>query len=145
MTELEAMWRRAYPVVKQLASEDVRRKALATLRAGDFVQAVDTETGEATFTGRVVLPDAPLLITNGRRERWFSAAGVECDSEGQPRTGGRVLIRPWVTAAEAERLWLEDIRRPGVQFTWGLYEQHMEATWAAVVSGADEMPEAPWD
>lgn len=141
MTELEKTWRRVFPVARQLADEVVRRRALATLRAGDVVQAVDLETHEAVRTGRVV---ATGMAEHPRRWWCFDEAGRECRSWGGAKAGGLLVIRPWLTPDEAERLVREGDATARPTFSWALYEQHMDAVAAAVGRGDLEMPEEPW-
>lgn len=140
MSTLDDARKRVFSVARQLASAEVRRKALTMLRPGDVVRAMDSETGggigDRRLTGRNVFG---LLIAEGPERPWFADAdGRECESWGEPKPGGWMLVAPWASTPVVRETPRE--RHP---FSWALYERHMEATWKAVVSG-EPMPEAPW-
>lgn len=149
MTVYEKTARTVFSVPRQLASTAVRVAALASLRPGDVVQAVDVETHEVRGTRRLTtvdnLPWACRYVVTGEPDWSFDAEGRQLDAWMEPRPGGLLLIRPWLSPGEADHLLWESARpiaRP--LFSWALYGKHMETTYKAVMSGDEDMPEAPW-
>ena len=148
MSTLDDTRRKVFSVARQLASVDVRRRALTTLAVGDVVRAVDLETGEAVGDRRVTWVNA---------EPWwpfphhYAADGLDghrwlADLDGREllpwmehKPGGWILVRPWVARPE-----VVEHAPPPIPFSWREYERHMEATWRAVAAGGLDMPEAPW-
>lgn len=144
MTELEQAMRRVFPISRQLAEPEVRRRALASARVGSVVQAVDPETHEVVRTGRVTAVDEPKTAECPGRWWCFDEHGRECHSWGEVKTGGLLMVRTWLAPEEAERLVRQGDSRPRPPFSWGLYEQHMEALVSAIGRGDLELPEEPW-
>jgi hypothetical protein len=148
MSTLDDTRRKVFSVARQLASLDVRRRALATLAVGDVVRAVDSETGE-TIGDRCVtwVNGAPLWPF----PHHYAADGLDgtswlADLDGRElhpwmehKPGGWTLVRPWVVHPEVVEQAL-----PRVPFSWREYERQMEATWRAVATGELDLPAALW-
>jgi hypothetical protein len=151
MSTLEDTQRKVFSVARQLASVDVRRRALATLTVGDVVRAVDPETGEAVGDRRITWvnvasawPFPHRCAADGQdmqRRHWLADEdGRELHPWMDLTPGGWVLVRPWLTRPE-----VNEKEPPRTPFSWGAYARHMEAMWTAIVAGEFDMPEAPWD
>jgi hypothetical protein len=160
MTTLDETRRRVWSVARQLASREVRRAALAQLRPGDVVQATDPETNLALGCRRLTALDHVRATVGVSAAEWPLRYIAElpglpdwlADDEGaqlapgglEHVSGGWVLVRPWLSPAETERLLREAARIPErPASTWELYEQHMADVYQAVLVGAD-IPEVPW-
>jgi hypothetical protein len=151
MSTLEETQRKVLSVARQLASVDVRRRALATLTVGDVVRAVDPETGEAVGDRRITwvnvasawpFPNRCAADSQDmQRRHWLADGdGRELHPWMEHKPGGWVLVRPWLTRPE-----VIEKEPPHSPFSWVVYESHMEAMWKAVVAREVDMPAAPWD
>lgn len=144
--------RHVFDVRRQIQSKRVRAACLATLRAGDVVQAVDMETGALVGTRLLDAVDRRRESGGGTREDWpqrYLAGDWRADDEGCELDAGQeriamgwVLVRPPLTPHAAAPLLQTHPARPP-PFSWDLHERHMRATHAAVLDGTN-MPEAPW-
>lgn len=142
--------RRVLSEARQLASQAVRRQALALLRVGDVVRMVDVETGEGHEVRRLtdILRDEDGHVLTAampeRRPWWSDATGAPVNEWGEP-TGLRVVfVAPWMTPEEADRAVAATASAPANRWTWAVYEQHMADTYNAVLRG-ETPPEEPWD
>jgi hypothetical protein len=149
MSTLEETQRKVFSVARQLASVDVRRRALATLAVGDVVRAVDSETGETVGDRRVTWVNVAWPfphryaadLPGAQRRHWLADEdGRELHPWMDLKPGGWVLVRPWLTRPEV--IEKEPPRSP---FSWVAYESHMETMWKAIVAMEADMSEAPWD
>lgn len=158
MSTFEKTARVVFSVPRQLASVEVRRKALATLKPGDAVQAMDRETGEVVgyrlLTGVNWLHTLGWTTENWPVLYWCSDAGLpdwEADEDGlqvqhctEHAEGGWILCRSWLSPSEVTtrmRDEAERTRKPPV--SWTLWERHLEAVHNAILAGSP-VPEEPW-
>lgn len=139
-------------VPRQLKSERHRARCLATLRAGDVVQAICRETGHVLGTRLLDAVDNRRELGGGTREDWpqrYVAGDWHANDEGEELDEaqfrvpfGWVLVRPPLTHQEAQHLLNAPVPlKPA--FTWARYEKHMQATHEAVLAGLP-VPEVPW-
>jgi hypothetical protein len=118
MTALDETRRRVWSVARQLGSVKVRRAALASLKPGDLVHAVDPETHAIMGTRALTLVDRrretatvvfgrpaaqlfdfwPLRYIaelEGRKAWLFSDDGQEVEPWVELKPHGLLLVRAW--------------------------------------------------
>jgi hypothetical protein len=140
-----------FDINRQVSNAAHRVRCLATLRAGDVVQAIDPETGAVLGTRLLDAVDDRRKIGGGSASDWpqryragdwrTDDAGCQLDEAQERVEMGWVLVRPPLTAAEATHLLEKPKQKP--PFSWELYERHMRLTHLAVLHGF-AMPEEPW-
>lgn len=143
---------RTFDVARQVADEAYRHEVLSTLATGDVVQAVWTETGEVYGTRLLEHIDTRREDGGGSYEDWpqrFLAGdwraddwGWELDAAQMRVEYGWVLVRPPLTPEDAAALLAQpEPKKP--EFSWALYEKHMQDTHEAVLHGYPP-PKEPW-
>lgn len=154
MNALWETWRRVYSVPRQLASTDIRRKALATLKPGDVVRAVDVETQDVVGDRRLTLVDWVRGVGGATPDEWPLRYVAQrdgypdwlADDEGRQlgrtleyMSGGWILIRPWLLRPE-----VPEMEPKRVAYSQRLWDAHLESVALAVARGDTDMPDEPW-